>query len=236
MSRWPWWLGLTFLNVLACTSAPPRVVVWAWEAPQDLRFLPPGTGVALLAAEVRVTPGQPPQLHRRAQPATLPEGVVPLAVVRLETHGQGLDPDGLDPLADQLVALVDGWKAAGLQLDFDARQSERADYLRLLRALRARLGTRLLSITGLASWCTEATPWFRDAPVDEVVPQAFRLGPERDAWRARITRGELAPCGTALGVATDEPQAPVPGVRTLYVFHSGAWTAPAFERVAERWR
>ncbi len=76
-----------------------------------------------------------------------------------------------------------------LQIDFEARASQRQVVLDLLHDVRAGLpATTRLSMTALASWCDTET-WLATAPVDEIVPMLFRMGPTGGALRARVGRG-----------------------------------------------
>src|ERR1700730_1014768 len=63
----------------------PRVVLWAWERPTDLRFINPNeTGVAFLARTIRLRSGEV-LMRPRLQPLNLPEGARVIAVARVET-------------------------------------------------------------------------------------------------------------------------------------------------------
>src|SRR5436190_5223052 len=67
----------------------PAKIVWAWERPEDLRFLDPGRfGVAFLAQTIflendRVIP------KPRRQPLEMPPGTYVIAVTRIETNKDG---------------------------------------------------------------------------------------------------------------------------------------------------
>ncbi|WP_426755832.1 DUF3142 domain-containing protein [Myxococcus sp. Y35] len=220
--------------------APPRVVLWAWERPEDLRFLADTgrpTHVAFLLATLALTETEVLEQPRR-QPLRVPPGTALQATVRLEAQPRAslahYPPERLRALAERLATLASRPGVTGLQLDFDARASEYDAYVALLQALRQRLPSSMtLSITGLASWCTPGS-WLTRAPVDEVVPQLFRMGPEASTWRARFARGLPAPCRGSVGLALDEWQAVPPGVSTLYLFNPRPWTPEAFTRaVAE---
>jgi hypothetical protein len=123
-----------------------------------------------------------------------------------------------------------------IQIDFDAKASERAFYRELLRDVRNSLPANLpLSITALASWC-EADGWIADLQVDEAVPMLFRMGMEQhspdSAFRVRL-------CRASAGVSMDEPMARWPSVRRLYIFHPGPWTKIDYMRAmqeARRWQ
>lgn len=72
-----------------------------------------------------------------------------------------------------------GW----VQLDLEARPSQRAFYLAVLRRLRAVMPPEVrLSITALAWWC-RSPDWLDDLPADEVVPMFFRMGADAAEMR-----------------------------------------------------
>ncbi|RKG91873.1 hypothetical protein [Corallococcus terminator] len=219
-------------------APPPRLVLWAWERPEDLRFLAGRpVDVAFLLTTLDLTDTDV-HAHPRRQPLRLPPGIPLKATVRLQMlPGASLarfSPERLRALSERLAALVRRPDVTSLQLDFDVRASEHDAYVSLLQDLRGRLPSGMpLSITGLASWCAPGS-WITRAPVDEVVPQLFRLGAEAPIWRARFARGLPPPCAGSMGLAMDEWQAVPPGVSTLYLFNPHPWTQSAFARaVAE---
>ncbi len=198
-------------------SAP--VTRWAWERPEDLRALQ--GDVAFLAATVRVRAGAAdagPQLlvAPRQQPLEVAPGARLTAVVRIEV-APGLAA-GLDAVVRARIVAVARRaltvRPAGapplpaLQLDYDARVSERPFYRALLADLHAALPATRLSITALASWCLRDR-WFDDLDmIDEAVPMVFDLGPDRRRVRAALLAGAdfgSPLCRRSLGVALDEP-------------------------------
>ncbi|OWQ91368.1 hypothetical protein CDN99_09380 [Roseateles aquatilis] len=81
-----------------------------------------------------------------------------------------------------------GW----VQLDFEARPSQRDSYHALVRRIRAALpADRRLSVTVLAWQCRSAA-WIAPIAADEVVPMFFRLGPDTRRWLAELERGAPA--------------------------------------------
>jgi hypothetical protein len=123
-----------------------------------------------------------------------------------------------------------------VQVDFDARASERPLYERLLHAVRERLPAALpLSMTALASWC-QGDDWLSGLPIDEAVPMLFRMGPVNEPFRIiASSRYAAAPaCQRAVGVSLDESLIVRPGGRRLYVFNPRSWTAAAVGE-ARRW-
>ena len=85
-------------------------------------------------------------------------------------------------------------------------------------------------MTALASWCGE--DWLGAAPVDEVAPMLFRMGPAGEVVKATLAAGgDLRDprCRTALAVSTDAPMARSPTGRRVYLFSPRSWTAAEFE-------
>ena len=116
--------------------------------------------------------------------------------------------------------MADRGRSGWVQLDFEARPSQRAFWRAVVESTRAALppGVRL-SVTALASWC-HGDRWLAGAPVDEVVPMYFRLGRARPDLERRSAAGTPEPlCRQAHGLADDEPPWPValPGRRFLFL-------------------
>jgi len=209
----------------------PRLVLWAWERPEDLRFIDPSqVAVAYLAGTIRLR-GDRVETQPRLQPLSVPPTTPLLAVVRVEPSGT--DPPRLSPeqralAASGILSLTDRKDMVGTQVDFDARSSERGFYTALLKDLRRQLPVgKTLSITALASWCL-ADDWIAGLPIDEAVPMMFRMGPDDAEVRRRLRRGEDfsdRACRLSVGVSTDEPLPRLPYGRRIYVFHPRPWTA-----------
>lgn len=223
-------LALALAPAVARADPPPARMLWAWERPEDLRFLPPTVGVAFLRATVDLRPTGVRVAPRR-QPLRVREGAWLMAVVRVEARPRGL------PLTDEACARVVGTlvEAArspgvrGVQIDFDASASQRVAYRALLVDARRALGAGTwLSMTALASWC-EGDRWLDDAPlaVDEVVPMAFSMGVEGEAVRRALRdRGAFraVACRASVGWAVGAPVLALRGVTRRYVFSPRPWT------------
>ena len=68
----------------------PRLVLWAWESPQDLRFIQPGSaGIAFLERTVWLD-GERVRSRPRLQPLRYTPGADLIAVVRFESVGNRL--------------------------------------------------------------------------------------------------------------------------------------------------
>ena len=161
---------------------------WAWERPEDLRALDPSrAGVAFLCQTLFVDAGKVVRYPRR-QPLRIPQGCQVVAVTRIEVRSslvKAVVPLILEALTGPILASAQG-PVAGIQVDFDARTSERILYRSLLERLRSRLPKHMpLSMTALASW-TLGDGWVGGLPVDEIVPMCFRMGSDAGLVRERL--------------------------------------------------
>jgi hypothetical protein len=160
----------------------PNVTFWAWERPEDLRFLPPDqAGVAFLEKTILLEP--PPAnssadssptfvVRPRLQPLRITPGTQLIAVVRIETPSTPRSSSSLQQiqpsshpfpkfsdaqralLATEIADLQSTPGVSAIQIDFDAPASAHAFYASLLQDVRRKLPpTMPLSITALASWC-----------------------------------------------------------------------------------
>jgi len=201
-------------------------MLWAWESPQDLRFLDtPRVGVAYLAATLFLS-GEEVRLVHRHQPVRTRAKTPLMAVFRIES-----DPRKT-PSGKRAAELIRGEFAvahlSAIQVDFDARRSERPFYQTLLTDLRAKFGpSTFISVTALASWCEKGS-WIESVPIDEAVPMVFRMGPDRAAVFTRLSSGGdfgSRVCRTSTGISMDEPVPQLKHARRLYIFHPGSWDA-----------
>jgi hypothetical protein len=215
----------------------PRIVLWAWERPEDLRFLAgQNVGVAFLAATVRLSGGAT-QILRRRQPLLVDPATPLMAVVRVETTRgakAALSAEQLDAVVTTALRATELPRVSAVQIDSDAAASERAFFRKALGELRSRLDPRTgLSFTALASWCA-GDRWLEGVPVDEAVPMLFQMGPDAAALRARAAGGRLAPeCRESIGLSTGEAAVPAAG-RRVYLFSPESWTELRFEAAMRR--
>jgi hypothetical protein len=217
----------------------PRVVLWAWERPVDLRFINPReTGVAFLARTIHLRANEV-IVRPRLQPLDLPEGARVIAVARVESD-QRTKPDlstqQTDELAAAIVELARLPNVSSIQIDFDATRSERTFYHDVILAVRRRLPASVaLSITALASWCSD-DDWISALPIDEAVPMLFRMGPDGRQIRNRLASGEefaAVPCRSSYGISTDEPLRNLSATKRLYVFNPDAWTEGSVRAITD---
>lgn len=208
----------------------PAQVLWAWEEPEDLRFLDPEkTGAAYLAETLRLSDRV--EVRARKQPLMVADGARVMAVVRVEAGREFRDTPELRRETAARVAAVAGPAVVAVQVDFDAKASQRAFYEDVLRQLRAAMPVGMpLSMTALLSWCS-GDDWIANLPVDEAVPMHFRLGMEaRDplaagagAWRVVEPK-----CRGSVGVSTDEEWPGMVAGERVYIFAPHPWTVRDF--------
>lgn len=215
----------------------PRVTVWAWERREDLRAVDARTtAVAYLARTVQVDGGGARVVPRR-QAMLLPAsaGLVRIAVVRIEVaSGTALTEDSARMVAEAVRdAAADG--VGALQVDFDARASQRDWYSSVLRAVRARMPAEMpLSMTALASWCSYDGGWMHGLPVDEAVPMMFRMEPDRRraggiGWGAGDFSVREPLCMGSVGISTREAWPDHMRGRRVYVFADRGWSRDGLE-------
>jgi hypothetical protein len=204
----------------------PRVFLWAWERPENLKFLDPAeAGVAVLAKTLILSPAGIAS-HPRVQPIELPPGIKTIAVVRIEKSPGAVAGAVTEEAVRQILSLL-YFPATGIQVDFDAGVSDRQFYRELLDGIRRRLPRgKTLSITALASWCIY-DDWISDLPVDESIPMLFRLGIGEVEVKRYLTGGNdfrTAKARSSVGISMDELPVKAPGGRRVYVFNPRPWT------------
>lgn len=197
----------------------PRIMIWAWERPEKLDFIDPReVGVAFLAGTVRVR-GDVVTARARLQPLVVAAGTAMMAVVRVESQ----DPQPGAKIAVE-HAILDATELQGvraLQIDYDAKVSEREFYRGVIQDVRRVLPASMpLSITALASWC-EYDDWISSLPVAEAVPMLFRMGAEPYRGADELRAGK---CQSSAGISTDEPLVDPPRGRRVYIFHPRSWS------------
>jgi hypothetical protein len=154
------------------------------------------------------------------------------AVTRIEMPVTRPIDDDSERIARAIAKTARFPGVAAVQIDFDATESQRAFYRRLIKDVRSRIDAQVpLSITALASWCV-GDRWLDGLPIDEAVPMLFQLGPMNEPFRSVALAPDAAHplCQSSLGTSLDEPMALRPSGRRIYVFNPGSWTLPTIER------
>ena len=213
----------------------PRVTLWAWERPEDLRALDPKR-YAIAYLDQTISISDRAWSTPRFQPLQVASSARLIAVIRIEapTQTAQVDVSGLTiVVADLIASSAKKPGVAALEVDFDAARSQRQFYSEVLHEVRRLMPEDMpLSITALASWCGRGD-WLKDLPVDEAVPMLFRMGLDphasnRPGWTYPI-REPL--CSTSVGVSTDETWPRIVPTQRIYVFHPRPWDALAVANV-----
>lgn len=176
-------------------TALPHTMIWAWERPENLTYANPANiGIAAFIRRYRLV-GEELLAAERSQILKLPPNAKRIAVIRIEPSGKTAPTYSKcqrEKLASQIADISKIRSVSGIQLDFDARISEREFYRQLLQDLRARLGPRyFISMTALASWCLSDN-WINELPVDEIVPMLFDMGADSQRIREIISKRKNA--------------------------------------------
>jgi hypothetical protein len=221
-------------------SEMPQKILWAWERPEDLRFLDVQKfGVAFLAQTLLLQ--QDGVVFRpRRQLLELPPDIYLIAVTRIETSKENskrstLSAEQRNKIVNLVKKTLELPNVKAIQIDFDVVVSERTFYRELIKDLRQNLPENTpLTMTSLASWCI-GDSWFNDFSVDEAVPMAFVMGADdksvRDFlakdndWREPLCRGSY-------GISIDEPlNINFKPNRRIYYFKSKAWEKADLEKI-----
>ena len=197
----------------------PRLVLWAWERPDNLSFIVPRTtAVAFLAGTIELTMSGF-AFHPRMQPLQIPKQTRLIAVIRIEA-APGVGQAEVEPCAKRIVwaARLPGVRA--LQIDYDVRASGRLFYRKLLAVVRRMVPHDVpVEITALVSWCM-SDRWMQGLPIAEAVPMFFRMGIDPHE-RSEQLREPL--CESAIGVSMDEDFRRLPSDERIYVFDPRGW-------------
>jgi hypothetical protein len=136
--------GLLMTGLVALAYRPqrdpmpqfPRIMLWAWERPEKLDFINPREiGVAFLARTIQIHGGLV-TVRPRLQPLIVAPGTAIMAVVRIEskdalysTHRE---------VEHAILEATDFPDVRALQVDYDAKASERDFYRTVLTDLSQR--------------------------------------------------------------------------------------------------
>jgi hypothetical protein len=211
---------------------PPPAIAWIWKD-----TAPPAWSRARVAVVDRhiLLSGDAISQRPGARPRQLPSGteVTPVVHVELDLLRPSANLRAASPLIVAAIksaaqATTSGW----VQLDLEARPSQREDYRALVQELRGALPPRInLSVTALAWWC-RSPAWLDGLAANEVVPMFFKMGRDSKALRELVARqpAVLHPlCRT--GSAGFSPQEPfdrnvIARYANTYWFDYHGWKQP----------
>lgn len=229
---------MSILLSTSCTApekhrVEPNIVIWAWERPEDLRFLDPNHHAVAFLAQTLIVQGDDVVFQPRRQPIQFSPGTHLIGVTRIETSRDNAKRPSLSQnqqktIVDYLKKSIELPNVKAVQIDFDAVESEREFYRDLITETRNAISPNIsLTITALTSWCL-GDKWLHGLPIDDAVPMLFDIGPNRkevtDLLRRREDFNEPK-CRNSYGLSVNEP--PIAGLkkdRRIYLFKSAAWT------------
>ena len=247
-------IGLSLISLAACQSKRParnrldenhfpRIVLWAWERPEDLKSINAGRFAVAFLAQTLVLKGDNVISEPRHQPLDVSPETKLIAVTRIESQKQTGQRAALSEAQERkLVSLIlrtrELRNVSAIQIDFDAAASEREFYRALLSDLRTKLPDNVpLSMTALASFCV-GDRWLKDLAVDEAVPMIFRMGADDRTIKNLLASGEdfhEPLCQRSYGIAIDEPlEIKFKPERRVYIFNDHSWTANDIETAIAR--
>jgi hypothetical protein len=183
--------------------------------------------VWLAGDKVLVRPGARPR-HLAAATRVIPVVHVEIDALRPPASLRPARAAVLDAMRMAARATTSGW----VQLDLEARPSQRADYRALVQDIRTALPHDIrLSVTALGWWCRSPV-WLHGLAADEVVPMFFRMGRDNAALRGIVAAQPqqlhpLCRVGSA-GFSRQEPFAPAVTARyrRTYWFDEQGWRHP----------
>jgi hypothetical protein len=222
-------LALTSALTPCHATAGARQVAWLWDEAQ----LPPWSvrEAAVLQRHILLTGDSAltrPRMRWPLMPAATQ--VTPVLHVEVSTVNPPVNMEAsramiVAALLDAAAVSTSGW----VQLDMEAKPSQRTFYRSLVGQLRDELPSRIkLSVTALAWWC-QSPAWLDGLAADEVVPMFFRMGRDGAAMRALLEQSPASlHASCRAGSAGFSPQEPfgrqiVERYRKIYWFDRHAW-------------
>ncbi len=242
------------VGLLLCLCQPPVVateslpgkILWAWQRQENLEQINIHEfGVAYFAVHMKLS-AEKTETFWRDQALRVPKGCLMVPVLRIDTDRK-MPPNFNDGQIDKIIQAIKQISmlphTVEVQIDFDAVQSERVFYRKLIERIRNEVKLQVpLSITALASWCVFDN-WISDLPVDEEVPMMFSLGGERKKILLYFRQGNdfrVPKCFRSLGISIDDPevnQVMIPLIKRrkipvhVFVFSRTAWNAKKIQSV-----
>jgi len=209
----------------------PRQILWAWQRPEDLRWLPAQIGVAYVASSI-VLESEHATVQPRVHPLMVKTETMIVPVVHVDVSWRRtpeLNEDQTKIIVDELVHVSKASNGHIVQLDFEVRKSQRDFLAGVVKAARLKLADDIaLSVTALASWCA-GDHWIGELDADEIVPMTFRMaGSGADIRQLLANKGHFKTehCQTAIGTAIDEPEVEMHPIHKIrhYYFSPKPWT------------
>jgi hypothetical protein len=171
---------------------PPPAVAWLWKdaalpAWSQSRVAVVDRHILLSGDTIRERPGARPRALAAGTEVT-PVVHVELDLLRPAASLRAASPVIVEAMQKAAQATTSGW----VQLDLEARPSQRADYRALVVEIRRVLPAQVqLSVTALAWWC-RSPAWLDGLAANEVVPMFFKMGRDGETMRDLVARAPAA--------------------------------------------
>jgi hypothetical protein len=173
-------------------AEPQQQLAWLW----DEAALPSWSAAeaAVLHRHILLS-GDSARTRPRMRKPALAAGTLVIPVLHVEVstvnpppHLEQRAPMIVQAMREAAAASTSGW----VQLDMEARPSQREFYRQLVREVRAALPPQVhLSVTALGWWC-RSPAWLEGLAADEIVPMFFRMGRDSAALRAIVEQSPQA--------------------------------------------
>jgi len=229
-------------------SDKKTVSIWAWDRFDDLSFLKDDTSVTSYAGTFYLRDNRS-LFDPRKKELVCPKDTLRMPSFRIESVSK-IEPDYEESAIAGICETIKQYLRNHnecqkmVQIDFDASQSEREFYKKLLVELRKTLKTNQntsdtkISITALTSWCLK-DKWMQSLDVDEIVIMLFSLGPDKEEILTSLKDNNLDTgnkASTAIGISANEPNTnealKILGIlndaQKVYIFQSLPWTKNRF--------
>jgi len=219
----------------------PKIIIWAWERPENLLFINnKNIGVAFYAGTITFS-GSETIFRPRLQSLVVNPGTPIMAVVRVVNNKRSgqLSDNQLSEASKLIIKICSQNKISGCQIDFDVKKSEINFYKELISKTKSNLPKSIpLSITTLTSWCHTGS-WLEGLQINEVVPMFYRLGTDEYLIRKNLVGGSFMKarsCQKAIGVSVDEPlpQSEYLKNRRIYIFNPHPWTIEELHNIIKK--
>jgi hypothetical protein len=213
----------------------PKIIIWAWERPENLLFLnDEKIEVAFFAGSI-IFSNSEVNIKPRLQPLSVKPGTPMIPVIRIDNLNENtqLNNGQISKALEFIIKTCSQDKISGCQIDFDAKNSEINLYQNLIIRVKSEIPKSVpLSITALVSWC-DNNSWLDSLPIEEAVPMFFRLGLDEYLIKSDSVGESFMKaknCQKSVGISVDEdlPRAKYLKNRTIYIFNPEPWTTDSF--------
>jgi len=238
-------IAVSILIIIIANYHKNKIYVWAWERPEDLRFLSnigDSNNIVYYAGGIVIRNGRL-DIQPRINNLLTTQSARLIPIIRIDNFDTSavFTDILLQKVEDFIVTVCKHPSVVGCQVDFDARTSEHVIYANLLDSIKKRLPENIpLSITALVSWCDEFS-WLNETSIDFAVPMFYRMGPDRDQIqddRVGLTFMKSPKCQSAVGLSIDEivPAKKYIRGKDIYLFNDQSWTEENFISMSARFK